>query len=155
MGRAWQICPVERSFCMDVTISHDQGRVPVTVFRVDGDIDSSNHEELERIVFQEIDSGTRYVLFDLSTVPFMSSAGFRTFMKVFKRLRTLSEGISEEELHKGINTGTYKSPNLKLFKPNKLVSGTMKIAGFDMFLEVHEDMQTAIASFQANKIPSQ
>jgi hypothetical protein len=85
----------------------------------------------------------------------MSSAGFRTFMKVFKRLRTLSEGISEEELHKGINTGTYKSPNLKLFKPNKLVVGTMKIAGFDMFLEVHEDMQTAIASFQANKIPSQ
>ena len=140
---------------MDVKISHDQGSVPVTVFSVDGDIDSSNHEELERMVFQEIDAGTRYVLFDLSEVPVMSSAGFRTFMKVFKRLRALSEGISEEELHKGINTGTYKSPNLKLFKPNKLVAGTMKIAGFDMFLEVHEDMQTAIASFQANKIPLQ
>jgi len=135
---------------MDITISHDQGRVPVTVFHVDGDIDSSNHEELERIVFQEIDAGTRYVLFDLSTVPFMSSAGFRTFMKVFKRLRALSEGISEEDLHKGINTGTYKSPNLKLFKPNKLVAGTMKIAGFDMFLEIHEDMRAAIASFQAS-----
>ena len=121
---------------------------------MDGDINSSNHEELERIVFQEIDAGTRYVLFDLSEVPFMSSAGFRTFMKVFKRLRALSEGVSEEDLHKGINTGTYKSPNLKLFKPNKLVAGTMKIAGFDMFLEVHEDMQAAIASFQANEIAS-
>jgi anti-anti-sigma factor len=140
---------------MDVTISHDQGSVPVTVFSVDGDIDSSNHEELERIVFQEIDAGTRYVLFDLSDVPFMSSAGFRTFMKVFKRLRALSEGVGEEDLHKGINSGTYKSPNLKVYKPNKLVTGTMKIAGFDMFLEVHEDMPTAIASFQANKIPSQ
>jgi anti-anti-sigma factor len=134
---------------MDVTILHHQGSVPVTVFRVDGDIDSSNHEELERIVFQEIDAGTRFVLFDLSEVPFMSSAGFRTFMKVFKRLRALSEGVSEEDLHKGINTGTYKSPNLKLYKPNKLVAGTMKIAGFDMFLEVHEDLQAAIASFQA------
>jgi anti-anti-sigma factor len=140
---------------MDVTISHDQGSVPVTVFSVDGDIDSSNHEELERIVFQEIDAGTRYVLFDLSDVPFRSSAGFRTFMKVFKRLRALSEGVGEEDLHKGINSGTYKSPNLKVYKPNKLVTGTMKIAGFDMFLEVHEDMPTAIASFQANKIPSQ
>ena len=140
---------------MDVTISHDQGSVPVTVFSVDGDIDSSNHEELERIVFQEIDAGTRYVLFDLSDVPFMSSAGFRTFMKVFKRLRALSEGVGEEDLHKGINSGTYKSPNLKVYKPNKLVTGTMKIAGFDLFLEVHEDMPTAIASFQANKIPSQ
>ncbi len=140
---------------MDVIISHDQGSVPVTVFSVDGDIDLSNHEELERIVFQEIDAGTRYVLFDLSEVPFMSSAGFRTFMKVFKRLRALSEGVSEEDLHKGINSGTYKSPNLKLYKPNKLVAGTMKIAGFDMFLEVHEDMPTAIASFQTNKIRSQ
>ena len=140
---------------MDVTISHDQGSVPVTVFSIDGDIDSSNHEELERMVFQEIDAGTRYVLFDLSEVPFMSSAGFRTFMKVFKRLRALYEGVSEEDLHKGINSGTYKSPNLKLYKPNKLVIGTMKIAGFDMFLEVHEDMPTAIASFQANKIASQ
>ena len=140
---------------MDVKISHDQGSVPVTVFSVDGDIDSSNHEELERMVFQEIDAGTRYVLFDLSEVPFMSSAGFRTFMKVFKRLRALSEGVSEDDLHKGINSGTYKSPNLKLYKPNKLVTGTMKIAGFDMFLEVHEDMPTAIASFQASKIASQ
>jgi anti-anti-sigma factor len=139
---------------MEVAISHNQGSVPVTVFRVDGDIDSSNHEELERIVFQEIEAGTRYVIFDLSTVPFISSAGFRTFMKVFKRLRGLSEGIGEEDTNKGINTGAYKSPHLKLFRPNKLVTGTLKIAGFDMFLEVHEDMQTAIASFQASGIPS-
>jgi len=139
---------------MDVTISHHQERVPVTVFRIDGDIDSSNHEELEQLVFQEIDAGTRYVLFDLSTVPFMSSAGFRTFMKVFKRLRALSDGISEDELHKGINSGSYKSPNLKLLNPNKLVAGTMKIAGFDMFLEVHEDLQAALASFQASEMAS-
>jgi anti-anti-sigma factor len=139
---------------MDVTISHAQGHSPVTVFQIDGDIDSSNHEELERIVFQEIDAGARYILFDLSMVPFMSSAGFRTFMKVFKRLRSLSEGISEEESHKGINTGTYKSPNIKLLKPNKLVAGTMKIVGFDMFLEVHEDMPAAIASFKAGELAS-
>jgi anti-anti-sigma factor len=140
---------------MEVTISYHQGSVPVTVFQVDEDIDSSNNEELERIVFQEIDAGTRYVMFDLSTVPFISSAGFRTFMKVFKRLRVLSEGVSEEDLHKGINTSAYKSPHLKLYKPNKLVAGTLKIAGFDMFLEFHEDMQTAIASFQVSEIPSQ
>jgi len=139
---------------MDVTISYDQGRVPVTIFSVDGDVDSSNHEELEQAIFREIDAGTRYILFDLSKVPFMSSAGFRTLMKVFKRLRALSEGVSEEELHKGLNTGTYKSPNLKLLKPNKLVIGTLKIAGLDMFLEIYEDMQTAIASFKANEMVS-
>ena len=76
-------------------------------------------------------------------------------MKVFKRLRALSEDISEEDMHRGLMTGAYKSPYLKLYKPNKLVAGTLKIAGFDMFLEVHEDVQTAIASFQASGIPSQ
>ena len=30
----------------------------------------------------------------------------------------------------------------------------MKIAGFDMFLEVHEDLQSAIASFKTSELAS-
>jgi anti-anti-sigma factor len=139
---------------MDITVSQKQGLVPVSVFHIDGDIDSSNNEELERVAFREIDAGAQYILFDLSSVPFMSSAGFRTFMKIFKKLRGQSMDTSEGDLHKGINTGTYKSPYFKLFKPSKLVVSTLKLAGFDMFLEVHQDMQAAISSFQEIKSPS-
>jgi anti-anti-sigma factor len=132
---------------MNITISHENGRVPVTVLHIDGDIDSSNYEQLDQIADTQIKAGAQNILIDLSEVGFISSAGFRSFTKIFKELRSLSMDSSDVEMHKGINSGAYKSPYLKLFKPSKLVAETLKIAGFDMLLEVHNDMQAAIASF--------
>ena len=132
---------------MDITVSHEQGRVPVTVLHIEDDIDSSNYEQLDQVAEQEIQAGTHYILVDLTGVGFISSAGFRSFTKIFKKLRSLSTDGNDDELRKGTNSGVYKSPYLKLFKPSKLVTETMKIAGFDMLLEVHDNMKTAISSF--------
>jgi hypothetical protein len=41
----------------------------------------------------------------------------------------------------------YKSPRLKLVNPSPTVSHTLSLAGIDMFLEIHDDLQKAIASF--------
>lgn len=135
---------------MNITVMNEQGRVPVTVLHIDGDIDSSNYEQLDQVAEKQIAAGAQYILIDLSEVGFISSAGFRSFTRIFKELRSHSMDASEQEMHKGINSGAYKSPYLKIFKPSKLVAETMKIAGFDMLLEVHHDMQAAIDSFQKN-----
>ncbi len=132
---------------MNIKVSHEKGRVPITILSIDGDIDSSNYEQLDQIAYQEIEDGTQYILMDLTGVQFMSSAAFRSLTRIFKKLRSLSMDGSDEEMHKGINAGTYKSPYLKLYKPSKLVAETMKIAGFDMLLDIYEDMKAAIASF--------
>jgi anti-anti-sigma factor len=136
-----------RRLSMNITISHEKGRVPVTVLHIDGDIDSSNYEQLDQIADKQIKAGAQNILVDLTEVGFISSAGFRSFTRIFKELRSLSIDSTDEDMHKGINSGVYKSPYLKLFKPSKLVAETLKIAGFDMLLEVHNDMKTAIASF--------
>ena len=132
---------------MNIKVSFEKGRISVTVLSITGNIDSSNYEQLDQIAYQEIEKGTRYLLIDLSGVQFMSSAAFRSITKIFKKLRSLSMDESDEEMHKGINAGIYKSPYLKLYKPSKAVAETMKIAGFDMLLEIHSDMKAAIASF--------
>jgi anti-anti-sigma factor len=132
---------------MNITVSQEQGRVPVTVLHIDGDIDSSNYEQLDQIAETQLEAGSQYILIDLSETGFVSSAGFRSFTKIFKALRARSMDGSDEEMHKGINSGAYKSPYLKLFKPSKLVAETLKIVGFDMLLEVHHELKTAIASF--------
>jgi len=132
---------------MDITVSHERGRVPVSVLHITGDIDSSNNEQLTQIAFKEIEAGAQYILIDLNKMQFMSSAGFRSLMKIFNKLRSLAKDTSEEEMLKGINTGVYKSPYLKLVKPSKRVIETMKLAGFDMFLEIHDTMKDALASF--------
>jgi anti-anti-sigma factor len=132
---------------MNITVTHEHGRVPVTVLHIEDDIDSSNYEQLDQVVDKQIEAGTQYILVDLTNVGFVSSAGFRSFTKIFKKLRSISMDGSDEEMHKGINSGAYKSPYLKLLRPSKLVAGTLKVAGFDMLLEVHENLQAAIASF--------
>jgi anti-anti-sigma factor len=132
---------------MNIQVSHEKGRVPVTVLSIDGDIDSSNYGQLDQIANQEIENGTRYILIDLTRVHFMSSAAFRSMTKIFKKLRSLSVDGSDEEMHKGINAGTYKSPYLKLYRPSKTVAEILKIAGLDMLLEIHSDMKAAVASF--------
>lgn len=130
---------------MDVVITHEQGDVPVSVFHIDGDVDSSNYEELERASLEEIDAGARYVLYDLSQMPFMSSAGFRSLLKVLKQLNKLSSPKQAAESN-GHNGGK-KSAYLKLLQPNKLVFSTMELAGLDAILEIFEDQVTAVASF--------
>jgi anti-anti-sigma factor len=132
---------------MDITVSHEQGRVPVTVLHIEDDIDSSNSEQLDQIAAKEIESGTHYILVDLTGVGFIGSAGFRSISKIFKKLHSLSADADDGEIRMGVNTGANKSPYLKLVKPSKLVAETMKIVGFDAIFEVHDNLQTAIASF--------
>jgi len=132
---------------MNIEVTYETGRVPVTVLSIVGDIDSSNHTQLDHTAFQEIEKGAHYMLIDLSGVRFMSSAAFRSITIIFKKLRSLSMDGSDDEMHKKINAGTYKSPYLKLYKPSKEVAEFMKIAGYDMILEIHNNLKTAIASF--------
>jgi len=62
-------------------------------------------------------------------------------------LRGDSAAESPEAMHKGISAGTFKSPHLKLANPNPRVLEVLKMAGFDMFLEIHKNVKDAVASF--------
>jgi anti-anti-sigma factor len=132
---------------MNILVSHEKGRVPVTVLSIVGVIDSSNYEQLDQAANREIENGAQYFLIDLSKVHFMSSAAFRSMTDIFKKLRSLSMDESDQEMHKEINAGKYRSPYLKLYKPSKGVLETLRLTGFDLLLEIHKDMKTAIASF--------
>jgi len=132
---------------MEITFSQEKARVPITVVHVNGDIDSSNHQELEKKARAAIDGGCQYLLIDLTGVHYISSAALRSLNQIFQLLRARSKDSSDEEMYQGINAGTYKSPYLKLLNPSKAVLEVIKITGFDMFLEIHTNLKTALASF--------
>ena len=52
-----------------------------------------------------------------------------------------------EDMKKGINDGTYKSPHLKLLKLSRETRTAFEMSGFDMYIETFNDLETAIASF--------
>ena len=132
---------------MQLKVSTENGRVPVTVVHVDGNIDSGSYEAFLAGVEESINAGARHVLIDLSHVPFVSSAGLRALNILLNRLRALTPDVSDEEMRKGINQGTYKSPHLKLLNPSRETTTTLDSSGFSMFIENFDDLKAAIASF--------
>jgi anti-anti-sigma regulatory factor len=132
---------------MEIKTTVEQGRVPVTVFHLTGDLDGLSYEELQTQAEQLIQSGAGYILLDLANVHFMGSAGIRAINQIFSWLRALPDGENEAAMAKGVTDGTYKSHRLKLLNPSRQVVRTLSTAGIDMFLEIYTDLHKAITSF--------
>ena len=134
---------------MEIKVSPENGRVPVTVVHVDGNIDASTSDIFKTKTEELVKSGARYILVDLSHAPFVSSAGLRVLHSLFNTLRSLNPdaNLSDQDVKKGISAGTYKSPHLKLLNPSKETKSTFELSGFDMYIEVFTDFKTALASF--------
>jgi anti-anti-sigma factor len=134
---------------MEIKVSTENGRVPITIMHIDGDIDSGTANLFQTKAGELIKNGARYILVDLAHCPYMSSASLRALHEIFKELNTIHPDatLSEDEIKKGINAGTYKSPYLKLLNVSKDTKTVFKTSGFDMFLESYDDMKKAIASF--------
>ena len=116
---------------------------------VNGNIDSLTYEQFQTKADELIAGGARYLLIDFSKCPFISSAGLRALHHIFNELRARDtvHPISEEDVRRGISSGTYKSPNLKLLKLSKESKAAFDLSGFDMFIETYDNEQAALASF--------
>lgn len=136
---------------MDIKVTTENRQVPVTVLHVDGNIDSSSYTSFQAKAQEIIDRGARHIVVDLSHVRYVSSAGLRALHEIFNQLRAKDPDnkMSEEDVRKGISAGTYKSSQLKLVNLSNETKTVFQISGFDMFIDIYDDMEKALASFQA------
>lgn len=132
---------------MEIKLSAMNGRVPVQIMHLHGDLDSSTYEAFEAKADELIKSGAQYILLDLKHVSFISSAGLRAIHSIYNKLRSAKPDLSDEEVHKGISAGTYKSPYIKILNLSAETEKVFSMGGFDMYIETHDDLSTAIASF--------
>jgi anti-anti-sigma factor len=134
---------------MEIKVSTESGRVPVTVLHVDGNIDSSTYEQFQSTGKKLIEEGARYLLVDLSHAPFVSSAGLRALHTLFNELRSRypEANLTDDQMKKGISAGTYKSPHLKLLNLSPETRSAFETSGFDMYIDTFTDKNTAVASF--------
>lgn len=133
---------------MEIKVSTVTGRVPVTVAHVEGNLDASAADLFQAKVLSLIEDGARHILVDMEHVPYLSSAGLRALHQIFNKLRDVNEdSVTDEEMRKGINEGSFKSPHLKLLNLSENAKVPFKAAGIDMLIETFTDRQTAINSF--------
>jgi len=122
-------------------------RLPVTVFQISGQIDAGTYEEFQEFADKTFNDGSRNLLLDLSEVTYIGSAGLRAIHHVYTIYRTDSVKESDEVVRKGLADGSYKALHFKLYNPKPDVYNVLKMAGFDMYLDVFYDLDKALKSF--------
>ncbi len=136
---------------MQITVSIQQGRVPVTVVQPHGDVDASNYAELVDKVQALHKDGAADFLVDLSDVSFMSSAGLVALHSIAILLRGERPADPEsgwsalKSIDRSRERGVQK--HVKLLNPQQYVADTFDKSGFTQLFEVFTDLQKAVASF--------
>ena len=130
---------------MEISVSEQQARIPVTIFKVTGAI--TDNKELEQQANEAFKQGARNILLDLSGVPYMATSGLRALHAIYMLLRSNAPEETDDAIKSGIAAGTYMSPHLKLLNPSAHVLEALKASGYDMFLEIHRNQKQALASF--------
>ena len=73
---------------MNILVGQEQGNVPVTVLKIEGDLDASTFKDLQDKATELINEGTANILLDMGQVEYMDSAGFRAIHAIANMLNT-------------------------------------------------------------------
>jgi anti-anti-sigma factor len=136
---------------MEITVSTQQGTVPVTVVQPHGDVDASNYAQLISKIESLQKDGAKDFILDLSDVPFMSSAGLVALHSIAILLRgekpvdPQSGWFALKSIDRAREAGMQR--HVKLLNPQQYVADTFDKAGFTMFFEVFSDVNKAVAAF--------
>ncbi len=130
---------------MEIGISEQRGRVPVTVFHVKGEMTADSAAGFDAAIAGAIANGARDLILDLTEVPFIGSFGIRSINKALVALYE-ANGLTEDDARGVLRTGA-KAAHLKLVNPNPEVFKVLQLTGLDMLLEMHRDLSETVASF--------
>ena len=112
-----------------VQISQAQGRVPVTVFRLQDRINLGNFAELEEKAKEAYNNGMRDLVMDLSQTVSLTSIGIRAIVIIHKLLSP--DG----------------GKHLKIASPAPYIREMLDISGVTQYIEIYDSVDEAVASF--------
>jgi anti-anti-sigma factor len=132
---------------MEITLLTVQARMPVTIMRLKGTLDSSSAGTFNDQARQVIEHGAQNILLDFSDVTWMSSVGIRSLSAVYNWLHPVNTGEEQKAINQAVAAGTYAAPHLKLFNPNPAIRRTIELVSLDRYLQIFNDEKEALAAF--------
>lgn len=112
-----------------VQISQAQGRIPVTIFRLQDRINLGNFAEFEEAAKDAFHNGMRDLVLDLSQTVSLTSIGIRAIVIVHKMLS---------------NDGT---SHMKIANPMPYIREMLEISGVTQYIDIYNTVDEAVASF--------
>jgi len=136
---------------MQISFSKQEGRAPVTVMKLTGNLDASNYAEMIAKAQDVYDEGSRSLLIDLSGVPYVSSAGLMSLHTVALIFAGFSMKSKESgrPAFRSINAQNEKvvRQHVKLLSPQPAVEEVLDVVGLKQFLDVYTDLEMAVQAF--------
>lgn len=136
---------------MDILVSQAQGKVPVAILQLKGDLDASSYQALISEAQKLYDAGNRNLLLDLTGLAFISSAGLASLHIIAKMYRGEKATTGEDgwdtfraidhDRESGMQT------HVKLLNPSPDVDGVLDTVGFKQFFEIYSNRDEAVNSF--------
>lgn len=136
---------------MNISVSQATGRVPVTVIKLDGQLDGQNFQELISKAQELHGAGARDFLLDLSDLAYISSAGLVALHSVAlmargEELPDLEGGWSVyRSMGRTNEAGLQK--HVKLLNPRSEIMSVLDMVGFSSVFEIYTDREEAVNSF--------
>ena len=112
-----------------VQISQAQGRVPVTIFRLQDRVNLGNFAELEETARESYNNGVRDIVLDLSQTVSLTSIGIRAIVIIHKMLS--ADG----------------GKHLRIANPMPYIREMLDISGVTQYIEIYNTVDEAVASF--------
>jgi anti-anti-sigma factor len=120
-----------------LSLQEYEGATPVTIIVATGEIDFDTYASLLHEAETAFQEGARYLLLDMTNVTYVASAGLRAIHAILNRYNGAGT----------VPSGTFKSPYVKLLNPTADTMRTLSVTGFDMYIDVFTDRQSALDSF--------
>lgn len=114
---------------LNITVSMEQEEKPVTVLRLEGDLDAQTGPELIDKTTDLIANGNTRILLDLSRIRYMGSAGLLAMHTIDKRLKETQSG------------------QLKLLNPSAPVRKVLNVLQDTTFFDMHDTLDSALKAF--------
>jgi anti-anti-sigma regulatory factor len=135
-----------------ISVLQVQGRVPVTILHPNAPLNAGSYLDLIAKAREVYQVGSRDVVLDMRDVPAISSSGLVALYSAAVVLR------GEEPLDAEAGWSTFhamarelecgsQQPHFKLLGPQPQVKQALEQVGFENFLEIHDDLDRAVASF--------
>jgi len=136
---------------MNISVSQVQGKVPVTVVKLEGQLDGQTYQDLINKAREAYKAGWRDFLVDMSDLTYISSAGLVALHSVAllakgEELPDTDEGWSAyRSMGRSKEAGIQE--HMKLLNPRPEVISVLEMVGFSAVFKIFSDLDEAVKSF--------
>ena len=136
---------------LQTSVERVEGRVPITIVSLDGELDASNYERVIEEVRGLYEAGDRTLLLDLSGLTFMASSGLVALHSIVQVMHgeeppDLEGGWSAFHALSNAVEGGATQTEVQLCGAQPAVTRVLARTGLDRLFVSHPDRASAIAA---------